>query len=364
MGGDFRVIRGYRSDISTGAIAGPRILASGPPLESPASIKGILETASRPESARAAIDRALIPDTETARRVIDSLAGLGVDFIKARSYANNDVYWAIARGARRHHLRFAGHAPFELTVDPVAFADSGNESLEHWYYPGNFMQLPDSTFRRAIAAFVRRGTALVPTIGAWRQHRFTYDSLRVRLEQLIQRHDSAVSPWLIEHWQTELAPRRTEHEGRPATLEELAGWNRVLSEYARDVGRLYAAGVAVLPGSDLPFATMPGEGLQNELVYLVREAGLTPQQALSAATLQSARWLRLDDSLGTARVGKIADLVILDADPLVDWSTSRMCGASTESCSAATGCGWRRRSPRDDNPTPTTVPASLSSCPA
>lgn len=314
MGGELGVIRQYRSEIATGAVVGPRILSSGPALESPASIKGILETASKPESARASLDRVLVPDVRAANKAIDSLAALGVDFIKSRSYASNDVYWAIASGARSHGLRFAGHAPFELVIDPMAFADSGNESLEHWYYPLDLMKLPDSTYQRVIAAFARRHTAMVPTLGAWRQHRFTYDSLRVALERV----QGQISPWLLAHWRTELEQRRTEHNGKPYTAEELAGWNRVLNEFSRDVGRLHADGMPVLPGSDLPFATLPGEALQNELGYLVREAGMSPQQVIQAATLESARWLRLDDSLGTVAAGKVADLVILDADPLAD----------------------------------------------
>ncbi len=320
MGGQFETIRRFRIEIARGNVVGPRILAAGPQLESPTSWTGILQSAAKPESARAQIDRVVVPDVATARRVVDSLAALGVDFIKSRSYASVDVYWEIANRTHRHRLPLAGHAPFELVIDPVAFADSGNESLEHWFYPGNLTGLPDSTYQRIVAAYVRHGTALLPTLGAWRQHRFTYDSLRSMLQRALRdgAAGSRVASSLIEHWNTERAQRRTERNGSPSTAEQLVGWNRVLSEFARDVGRLHAAGVPVLPGSDLPFARFPGEALQDELIYLVRETGLTPQQVIEGATRESVKWLHLEDSLGTVTAGKIADLVILDADPLAD----------------------------------------------
>jgi adenine deaminase len=78
------------------------------------------------------------------------------------------------------------------------------------------------------------------------------------------------------------------------------------------------AGVKLLAGTDVPvFVTLPGFDLHRELGLMV-EAGLSPAVALRTATLEPARYLGATDSLGTVAAGKLADLVLLDANPLAD----------------------------------------------
>jgi imidazolonepropionase-like amidohydrolase len=92
-------------------------------------------------------------------------------------------------------------------------------------------------------------------------------------------------------------------------------------DYEKDcelVGRMRRAGVEILAGSDMSADLLiPGFSLQDELVLLVK-AGLTPMEALQAATRNQARFLGLVDSLGTIERGKIAGLVLFDANPLLD----------------------------------------------
>jgi imidazolonepropionase-like amidohydrolase len=77
-------------------------------------------------------------------------------------------------------------------------------------------------------------------------------------------------------------------------------------------------GVPIMSGSDTPSAyVFPGFALHDELELLV-DAGLTPLQALQAATINPARFLNATDSLGTVEAGKLADLVLLEANPLED----------------------------------------------
>jgi len=93
-------------------------------------------------------------------------------------------------------------------------------------------------------------------------------------------------------------------------------WLRDL--HADMVRRLSRAGVPLLAGTDAVPAyplTVPGFTLHDELAALVG-AGLTPAAALRAATFEPARYLAATDSLGTVATGKIADLIVLDADPL------------------------------------------------
>ena len=89
------------------------------------------------------------------------------------------------------------------------------------------------------------------------------------------------------------------------------------------VGGLARSGVGIMVGTDFGGAYIfPGYSVHKEMEMLV-EAGLTPLQALQAATINPARYLGETDSLGTVEAGKIADLVILSANPLEDISNTQ-----------------------------------------
>jgi imidazolonepropionase-like amidohydrolase len=92
----------------------------------------------------------------------------------------------------------------------------------------------------------------------------------------------------------------------------------------RDVREMHAAGVPLAAGTDIGAPLLvPGFSLHDELELLVRVAGMTPAEALRAATLTPARVLGRADSLGTVEPGRLADLVLLDADPLADIRNTR-----------------------------------------
>jgi imidazolonepropionase-like amidohydrolase len=96
---------------------------------------------------------------------------------------------------------------------------------------------------------------------------------------------------------------------------------------SRIVGEEHRAGVRILAGTDTgaPYA-IPGFSLHDELEALV-EAGLSPTEALAAATIEPARFLGREEELGTVAAGKLADLVVLDADPLERIANTRRIAA-------------------------------------
>lgn len=118
-----------------------------------------------------------------------------------------------------------------------------------------------------------------------------------------------VSRQIKERWSQRIANR---NEGNYANAK------RVYQKELEIVGAMRRAGVQILAGTDTgnPFC-FPGFSLHDELALLVK-AGLTPIEALRSATLNPAKFLGLDQTLGTVEPGKIADLVILDANPLED----------------------------------------------
>ena len=106
------------------------------------------------------------------------------------------------------------------------------------------------------------------------------------------------------------------------TAAELAGTHRLFAKRVALVAALQHAGVPILAGSDAPVrASMPGWSLHDELEWLVK-AGLTPLEALRSATSEPARYFAAD-SLGAVARGKVADFVVLDADPRLDIANTR-----------------------------------------
>ncbi len=111
---------------------------------------------------------------------------------------------------------------------------------------------------------------------------------------------------------------RNDFRFKTATAADFARTRRIYAKQVELVGLLHRAGVPILAGTDVlnPYC-FPGFSLHDELALLV-EAGLTPMEALQAATRNPAIFLKATDSLGTIAAGKLADLVLLDADPIAD----------------------------------------------
>ncbi|MDZ7768956.1 MAG: amidohydrolase family protein [Woeseiaceae bacterium] len=86
---------------------------------------------------------------------------------------------------------------------------------------------------------------------------------------------------------------------------------------------LQQRGAGLLLGSDAPqIFNVPGFSIHHELRYLV-DAGLSPYEALLSGTVNAARWFGTEPDSGTVEVGKRADLVVLDDNPLADIGNSR-----------------------------------------
>jgi imidazolonepropionase-like amidohydrolase len=102
------------------------------------------------------------------------------------------------------------------------------------------------------------------------------------------------------------------------TSQEQAARQRLYQKKQTIVGLMQRTGVGILAGTDLANPYLyPGFSLHEELAILV-EAGLTPMQALQTATRNPARFMGREKELGTVQKGRLADLVLLDADPLAD----------------------------------------------
>jgi imidazolonepropionase-like amidohydrolase len=124
-----------------------------------------------------------------------------------------------------------------------------------------------------------------------------------------------LSACLVLDWREQAAEATPE---RRALIERL--WPTVL-EHTRE---MHAAGVRLMAGSDAAVLNIfPGASLHEEVRLFVDLIGMTPAEALASATREPAEWLGLADSVGTVETGKVADLVLLDANPLDDIANTR-----------------------------------------
>ena len=318
MGGDFAMIRAIRDSVRTGTHIGPRIMTPGPMLEDAANVSRMLSEGTVEPVARFRVPVATVADAE---RVVDSLSTLGVDFVKIRTVASREIYFAIGNAVRRHGLTLVGH----MVSTPDEILAVNQRSVEHAIL-SQLATLPASERQRILRAFGAAGIVMVPTLVVGEKSLFVPDSIAAALVS-----DSAarldprwryVSGYLVADWREQIAERK---QGPPVP------WTKIVPGLLALQREIHDAGVRMLPGTDVAVALLyPGFSLHEELEQMVRHLGMTPAEVIVSATRYPAEFFGMQDSLGTIAVGKLADLVLLDADPLVDIrNTTRIRGVFT-----------------------------------
>ncbi|MBD0320775.1 MAG: amidohydrolase family protein, partial [Gemmatimonadetes bacterium] len=239
-------------------------------------------------------------------RWVDSVAALGADHIKVRNWPAPELGRALVERARLRALPVFAHGN-----EP--FPRQGVTTLEHGIWPPlrGSAESRDSLWKTLAIS----GTALVPTLVTWPIRLDSPDTAIAKLER-------GGVPGL------EYVPAKTRAQWRDQFLqlkqERPMDWTAIAAGEMRNVGEMHRAGIELLAGSDIGAPLLvPGLSLHDELELLVSRAGLTPLQALRAATLGPARVVGVDRDLGTVQPGKLADLVILDANPLLDIRATR-----------------------------------------
>jgi hypothetical protein len=165
---------------------------------------------------------------------------------------------------------------------------------------------------KLFARFVANHTAVTPTLAPYHSY--------------VESLDPALPPDPHLRYVAQSFRKEAEKTAKPATAAELAELKRTFGQLREVVGQMIRSGVTIMTGTDLAATRVPGFPLHDELALLV-EAGATPLQALAAATWTPAKVVKKADELGTVEVGKVADLVLLDANPLDDIRNTRRISA-------------------------------------
>jgi len=296
-----------RRQVTSGELLGPRLFIAG--------------TSVNAQSA---------PTVAAVTALVDSMAALGADVIKTHGmWQTIEPYAALVAAAARHRLPVAGHVTPEFGLVGAMRARQQIEHLDGMIAaavpegtvvpPGQFI-FDDAVLAKVDSARVdelarvmaQAGIHHGPTLALFNilAGNETAESLRARADTMFT-PQAALNQWTLQR------RNQLQEPIAAATRERFLAVRNFL------VRRLQANGVPLLAGSDGPqFFMVPGFGLHRELEALVA-AGLTPFEALSAATRTPAAYLGRGAESGTIAVGKDADLVLLDADPLASIANAR-----------------------------------------
>jgi imidazolonepropionase-like amidohydrolase len=316
MGGDISVLFAWRKEIAARKIIGPRMIISGPMLD-----------ALLPDGKLRFPSSIAVTTPESAVAAVDSLKAQGVDFIKVQSVISHDAYLAAAAEAHKVGLPIVGHVPDKVRIAETIAA--GQKSIEHLMGSFEGCSTEEDKFIRGegdlklllttqdqkkcddlIRQLAQSQTWQVPTL-AW-QRGGTF------LDQRDLKHDP-LDKYVSAYWRDVTWKRFTE-EMMPGLLHDpLELRQKYFASNLQMVGAMHRAGVLFLAGTDTAPGVyiMPGFSLHDELANFV-EAGFTPMESLQTATSNPAKFLGMESNYGSVETGKIADLVLLAANPLED----------------------------------------------
>jgi hypothetical protein len=252
-GGDITLLKKWRDEINSGKRKGPKIYFAGPMIDGRSEYP----------------IRIGVYTIEQARLAVDSLAFLGVDFIKTHTNISPECYFAVLREAKAKNLKVVSHLPHKVPV--WVAADSGVNCVEH-------------AAESILASPINAGYAktIDEAIAWWRSSKG--DSIITQLGKL----KIYFTPTLIAYKTFAL---------NGTSQQEIDSRFKVLEFLKEITFKLNKAGVIILAGSDFakpppsPWQEIPGKSLFQE-IEMLEQAGLTKQEAINAATNNLQSWLK------------------------------------------------------------------------
>jgi hypothetical protein len=285
MGSDLDRTKEWQRAIGKGELLGPHIETCGPPFDGFPSDDATLPVT-------------MVRSPGEARTVYDNLDSRGVDFIGVLPRLPRDAYFALIERARKYYSPVAGAVP--STVSVLEAVDNRQHSIDHM---SGILLACSSEERR-----LRGPRALALDRRDWSE----FQDLEAKA---LETFDPAKADALFRRmamFETRAVPMLVKLRSSPRTKDQYA-------KLAELVLAMERAGVGILAGTD-------DAPIQDEIELLV-DAGLSPAEALRSATVEAAKYLDASESLGSVEPGKLADLVLLEANPLADIRNTRKISA-------------------------------------
>jgi len=318
-------INGLRKQIAEGRLLGPRIVAAGPVVDAQFKDWTNLNVSSASE----------------AREAVRLLKRQGADFIKVYDSLSRQEYFAIADESRKEGIPSVGHIPYP--VSPQEASAAGQKSIEHFIGILPACSTDEAQIRRQYDEALKEPNFSLASVKGIRADIHAADTFSAKrcteLATLLRAHSTWQCPTLVglraaasdassmaKDWRLKYVPKKWIADWAPEndifmkdfTLADQEGVVRLYRREIELVGTLHRGGVDFLAGTDLvrPYI-FAGFSLHDELELFV-QAGFTPGEALKTATCNPAKFLSMLNRLGTVEKGKLADLVLLDANPVED----------------------------------------------
>jgi hypothetical protein len=289
----------WKRDIAAGKEVGPRLVV-GVRVDGPVNEARFIAHVKTDDDGVRAVDT-LMRRKDGSQRA---------DFITIESRIPRAAYFGITREANKIGAALAGVVPESVSV--IAASDSGQRSLEH---EDDLMRpcAPPSRFscRTVIETLARNHTWVTPTLIKYQPVARGFDSASTHPEWGKYVPGLVKGGWI----------KRASSLAKGDTM-------RVRNYFSFERTReIKDAGVRLLAGTDTPQPFVyPGFSLHDELALLVK-SGLSPLEALQTATINPAEFFGMQGALGAIEKGMIADLVLLDANPLTDIANTRRINA-------------------------------------
>ncbi|GAB3750777.1 hypothetical protein GCM10028795_17730 [Lysobacter olei] len=308
MGNDNATLQQIIAEEKAGTLLATRVVAAG-----------FLEGES-PMSARNGF---VIKTLEEAKKAVDWYAAHGYVQIKVYNSFPKELLRETVAYAHDKGLRVSGHVPVfmrardvveqgydeiqhinQLLLNFLVEDTTDTRTLERFYLPAEKvadLDFDSPAVQDFIALLAKHKTVVDPTLT-------TFDFLRQRAGEMSKAYASVAS-----HMPPDIQRGLRSAEMKIPDDATAERYNRSYAKMIEFVGRMHRAGVPIVPGTD----AIPGFTLQRELELYV-QAGMTPGEALQSATWTSAKVSRVLEDRGTIEVGKRADLVLIDGDPLAN----------------------------------------------
>jgi hypothetical protein len=312
-------IPGPRTFVAVGSLAGARISA----------------LSARSGEAGGLSGRQVAADAEDARAIARRLIDAGADMVKVHRGPPVEAYRAAIEEAHKAGLPVVAQ-PLGPTVYAREAVLAGADILEHaagvavsvakdpskWEGWGNverhslsplpFADMDDGKAAELIELMVKEDVYLEPDFIAIGRG-FHQDRARFELQdyQLLSSHELSYIPE-----ENRLRMLNRYHDFDDAEPADWEYRNQAYQNMLKFMNRFVQAGGKVMTGTDTAGWAVPGIGVHHEMEILVAEAGMTPMQVIQAATRNVAEGFRILDRLGTVEAGKLADIVIVNGDPL------------------------------------------------
>ncbi len=288
-----------RRQIDEGKLLGPTIYTTGPVMEGSPANHPLQNVYEKPEAARESVSWQ--SDQE-------------YDFIKVYDHLSPDVYEAILETARENHIEVVGHVPFAVGLDNVL--GSGQKTIEHLtgYIDPDAVEfiIPEDQLGEYAQKTREAGVWNCVTLSEYPKSKETPEGFQRLQNQpgiiYLSPGTRLLSPFLYM-----MSAKSHTYAGEDYP-QRIASLNRQM------VKALHEAGAGILLGTDAAQAYhLPGFSLHEELAMLV-EAGLSPYEAIETGTRNAAVAMGKKAEFGTVEVGKRADMILLDKNPLADVS--------------------------------------------